>query len=67
LARAREDFGVEARGIAADDLDCGLRIVNGGTLLDMSPQGILAQRRKIEAELLAEFGARPDDAGGRRT
>jgi len=67
LARARKDFGVEARGVAADDLDCGLRIVNGGTLLDMSPQGILAQRRTIEAELLAEFGARPDKAGRSRT
>jgi vacuolar-type H+-ATPase subunit E/Vma4 len=64
LARAREVFGVKARSASADDLEAGLRIVNGGTVLDMSPPGILAQRRTIEAELLAELGDRPHDAGG---
>jgi len=59
LAQAKDAFGVEARFVAAEDLECGLRIVNGGTLLDMSPQGILAQRRAIEAELLAEFADAP--------
>ena len=64
LARAREVFGVEARSAAADDLQSGLRIVNGGTVLDMSPKGILAQRRTIEAELLAELGDPPGGTGG---
>ena len=58
-ARAKVAFGVDAQCVPADELDCGLRVVNGGTLLDMSPQGILAQRRAIEADLLAEFGAAP--------
>jgi hypothetical protein len=53
-ATATEMFAVEAAFKASSEVPAGLRIRNGGSLVDMSPAGLLAHRRSIEADLLAE-------------
>ncbi|MEJ2515936.1 MAG: hypothetical protein P8080_06215 [Gammaproteobacteria bacterium] len=51
---ARDRFDVELGFSARDDVKAGVRIRNGTTLVDMSLAGLLAHRRSVEGELLAE-------------
>lgn len=59
LARTRFDATLKAR--ATDDLSTGLRIHAQGVMVDMSLEGLLANQRIIEGELLAEFNRAAKD------
>lgn len=57
---AGERFGATVATQPVDGLSTGLRIRSGGALVDMSIQGLLANERSIEGELLAEFNRRAE-------
>ncbi len=48
--------GVEdAEAEASEDIDAGLRIEADGAMLDATPQALLAQKRRVQAALIAEI------------
>lgn len=59
LAKARYDATLKAR--STDELSAGLRIHAKGVSVDMSLDGLLANQRIIEGELLAEFNRAAKD------
>lgn len=61
---AKSRFGAGTEFEASPEVAAGLRIRHGGTLIDMTPAGILAHKRAIEAELLAEFGPESPHGAG---
>jgi hypothetical protein len=55
LERGRDRFGATIKARSAGELSAGLRIHAQGVMVDMSLEGLLANQRIIEGELLAEF------------
>jgi hypothetical protein len=53
LATSRQGATVQAE--ADGGLEAGLRILDGGAEIDMSIAGLVANERRVEGELLAEF------------
>jgi pimeloyl-ACP methyl ester carboxylesterase len=55
IALASERFGAKLKASPSRALRAGLKILDGGAVIDMSIAGVMANERAIEGELLAEF------------